>query len=354
MKILCRSSETTPSLMSRCPFLVAACLLPVCSTVLATGGWSTAPQGLDHYVGRLPGKSLPQLLSEAPGRTPAVPGLDAESAAAMLREITGDGLTARSRADALASCERFLEATRRSANLPVAWANLGLDLRDCLADAPTPDAEAMEYCRWRIELGPIGPETTDDLSAKIEGKLGQTTGRSAAHLRFLLGALAFQAYEGDKGEAEFSKLIEDYPGHPRAETAAFMVGRARLSAARDSSDSAAIDLLVTGAGEAFNAYLNTYPKGRYSGDVLGWLGAVEIKRDDLAAALDCYLRQLEVVGHPENQRSASRMVERVLFPAPRQTGRQPDPPNRQAPGRGDGHCLLAAPRSRSGHAQRIL
>lgn len=294
------------------PFLLAALLVPALQDSRATGDWAAAPKGLDHYVNRLPGKSIPQLRMEAPSASQPLAGIDEDQASALLEEIAAN-LAKKPRADSLAACEAFLEKARWSAYLGAAWTNIALDLRDALSDAQTTDAQAADYGRWRVDLGPLIADDTTELAARIRTRLEKTPDRTAAHLHYLLGALAFQSYEGSKGVDEFAHVVKTYPDHPRAETAAFVLGRAHLEASRNIYDDETLaKSLLDEADEAFQHYLKTYPQGRYVGDVLGWLGAVEVKRDNLAGALGHYLEQMDVPGHPENHRSASRMVERVL------------------------------------------
>lgn len=287
-------------------------VLMTASIALATGDWATAPPGLNHYVDRLPGKSLPQLLIENGEGADNHPTLTAETAVERFEKISAE-LGTKSQKASLADCEAFLEDARWSPNLPVGWINLGLDLSDCLADAATQPTEAADYCRWRIGLGPLSSDDISDLQPKIKARLAATTNRTAAQLLYLLGALEFQIYDGPKGESSFADVVRRFPDHPRAETAAFMLGRARFEASRrDSEDTEKAKPLRDQAEVAFQSYLTTYPDGRYVGDVMGWLGAVEVKRDNLPGALEWYLKQMEVKNHPENRRSASRMVERVM------------------------------------------
>ncbi len=284
------------------------------SNVFATGDWAQAPQGLDHYMGRLPGKSLAQLVREKAGKAERIEGpIDTDGVQWRLKWLL-KSIGKSSRTDSIEECDDFLAVLRQSPLIPPAWANLVIDIRDCLRDKKTPDAEAFEYCQWRYQLGTISGKLSAPKRAELKQRLNAGKGRTMAHYRYLAGADEYftDDEKSDHGQQHFATVAQAYPKHPRAETALFMIGRSALKNSRGGwgEDPSAEELDI--ADSVFKSYLKSYPRGRFVGDVQGWLGAVAVKREKFAEALSWYFRQMEVKGHPENVRSATQMVERVL------------------------------------------
>ena len=283
--------------------------------LLATGDWAEAPKGLDHYVDRLPAKSLAQLIQEKDGRpdTNNEYQLQASGIDWRIGRILEDAEKAL-RAEAVKSCENLLKDLRQSPAIAPAWTNLVHDLKDCLADSKTANAEAADYCRWRFELGDISGVLSKQQLADLEQRRLTAKGRTAAHYLYLTGANHY--FGGDEasesGRKNFAAVAEGFPDHPRAETALFMTGRAALANVGGGWGEPPSPEGLDIAESAFRDYLKHFPEGRFVGDVYGWLGAVEVKREAFAKAFSWYLRQLEVTDHPENIRSATRMVERVM------------------------------------------
>ncbi len=303
--------------------LLVPLLFAACSTHLAraTGDWATAPKGLDHYVDRLPAKSLSQLLKE--GKAKGGSGEEEEHYSYEASEIESrlqnlfTSVPPSSRENLVAECEELLAILRDEPALSPVWTNLTLDLRDCLSDAKTGDAEASEYCQWRVALGALGVPLSEEQIAEIQEKMASSKGRSGAHYRYLLGASAFLAdtYEDsdDYGLKEFEAVVKNFPDHPRAETALLMVARAKMrKIQRGWSEEPVSPEVINATEAAFQQYLTRYPEGRYVGDVYGWLGGVNVKREAFAESLSWYLKQLDVPDHPEHTRSAARMIERVM------------------------------------------
>lgn len=283
--------------------------------IFATGAWSRPPQGLDHYLDRLPGKSLAQLTREksGEGEDPLSGSISVDGAELRLQwlfQLMGKS----SRDESIKTCDDLLVALRQSPLVPPAWSNLVIDVRDCLADQKTPLDEAREYCRWRYQLGRIQGKLKESQRAELDVRLAANRGRTMAHYLYLLAADGY--FSGDEksshGQEYFAAVVEKYPEHPRAETALFMIGRSALQSAKGAWGEDPSEEGLKIAESVFQSYLKHYPQGRFVGDVQGWLGAVAVKRGKYAEALDWYFRQMEVNGHPENVRSATQMVERVL------------------------------------------
>jgi tetratricopeptide (TPR) repeat protein len=300
------------------PFLFAAVSVQMAH---ATGDWASAPKGLDHYVDRLPAKSLSQLLIESAakdgsGTQEGSYRFTSDDIEWQIKNLVDFGPEA-TREGKLAECEQILAYLRSDPASSFAWVNLVLDLRDCLADAKTSLAEMSEYCRWRAEVGAMGGPLSEGQIAEVQSRIAATKGRTGACYRYLLGASAFLAdsygEEDDYGQKEFEAVVAGFPDHPRAETALFMVARARMRHLQTGwSDEPLAPEVIAAAETAFQTYLDRYPEGRFVGDVYGWMGGVEVKREAFADSLGWYLKQLDVPGHPENTRSAARMIERVM------------------------------------------
>jgi hypothetical protein len=118
------------------PFLFAAVSVQMAH---ATGDWASAPKGLDHYVDRLPAKSLSQLLIESAakdgsGTQEGSYRFTSDDIEWQIKNLVDFGPEA-TREGKLAECEQILAYLRSDPASSFAWVNLVLDLRDCLADA---------------------------------------------------------------------------------------------------------------------------------------------------------------------------------------------------------------------------
>ena len=305
-------------MMMRRPAAVAGILLLVLSSPSARSGsdWAQPPMGLSHYLHRLPAKSLPQLMEES-GEGAGISQNDyqipTESVERQLPRLV-EALRNGSREKARKQCDDLLESIRRSSLVSAAWTAVVLDVRDCLADKKFSNEDAADYLDFRLMLGALheDPEETGKL---LEIRFDQDLpDREYAHLLYLDAALQFLrgSDENQWGYEQFREVIRSYPDHPRAETALLMAGRAAFrSSLRGWGEPHSVEGLAL-AEATFREYLETYPEGRYLGDVYGWLGGVETKREKFAEALGWYLKQLDTPNHPEIQRTASRMVERLV------------------------------------------
>lgn len=291
--------------------------LALCSKpLLASGPWiDAAPPTLDFYLERLPAKSLGQIFVETAPRAQKEKEaqLDIDQVIARIGKEQPDQL--------IKDIDQLLEQARNEQAESEEFNKLH-DLRDALTAAPQ---DAAEYIKWRLAHLPGKINAMDDEAAdkvrESKIKLGEEIEKRAenshtpirANWYYLRGALAFNCGEKEEARAWFDRVVKEFPGHPRAEIALFMSARCSLSLSR--FDSSEIDSSVRErekARKGFQEILDHYPKGRFAADALGWLGGVAWDSEADLQALNCYIRQAELPGHPELLKSSVLMTEKVL------------------------------------------
>jgi hypothetical protein len=307
----------------------------------ATGGYDDSPPPtLPYYLDRLPAKP-PALIFEETfgGLTQAAKPTDFRLAVL--------ALAASCEADAppsslLAATDELLVQARLQPADAAALCNLLEDVRDLFAATPPVTGKtAARYIRWRVEHAgwfkvfwdtpkptpsPYGPSGNDADKSRREAEAPALDKIAAdpaekplrAHWLYLRGACV---YPGG-GAQFFQQVVDEYPDDPRAEFACFMLARCQLAASRShagpygepppSSDNALITRERAQARALFEDYLKRYPKGRFTADVPGWFGALAFDAGDYLGAIDQYIRQADVPGHPEVLKSAGFMCERCL------------------------------------------
>jgi hypothetical protein len=136
-----------------------------------------------------------------------------------------------------------------------------------------------------------------DMSQHPLTGIGSPAGRE--FVRYLDGAAAFYAGEFDDASIDFSALASAANPWVR-ETALYMVARAKLNGAQqfdqygDLVELAKRDrAAIVAAGTAFDAYLKTYPDGRYASSARGLKRRVAWLAGDESALASEYGRQLE-------------------------------------------------------------
>ena len=98
---------------------------------------------------------------------------------------------------------------------------------------------------------------------------------------YLLGALTYTNGDRTDCRACFAGVVQDFPNHPRAEAAEFLLARCDFSDTR--ADSLSADDLAAAqkkAAHSFLAFRRKYPNGRFDSDALGWLGAIAFDTGD--------------------------------------------------------------------------
>jgi TolA-binding protein len=314
----------------RCAAIAAAGVLSAGYALGCGGSFDEAPPTLPYYLHRLPAKSLEQIYGET---TPPLPDKGWEPPLIALEKFA-TRLTSEPAAQLLPEVQRMLEQ-ERYAQEPNRWIFNALhDVRNALEIPGAAAEELAAYIRWRVErrrwfgwtdagesplqrYGWDKPKVPPEQLAEIERQLATASPPLRAQWIYLRGALGFLHGEDTESQRWFQRVVDEYPGHPRAEAALFMAARCQLSRSRSSSykqeerDAAAAEHRPR-ALELFTRYLEKYPRGAFAADALGWLGAVAFDDGDYAQALQHYIRQSELPDHPELRRSALIMCERVL------------------------------------------
>ena len=198
--------------------------------------------------------------------------------------------------------------------------------------------QAADYIRWRVDHAewfhvgswtlekPGRPPEREEEAEKSRRSVvvaldklaaDPAAGPLRAHWLFLRAACVFPHAD----PKSFQQVVDEYPDHPRAEVACFMLARCKLLASRSyrkpyeeptPEQLAAAAPIRAEARALFEGYLKRYPQGRFVADVPGWLGALAYDEEDYQAALDQYIRQADMPGHPEVLKSAGFMCERCL------------------------------------------
>ena len=327
------------ALFHRCclPATLLFLLLP--GRAQATGGDDVpAPSSLPFYLSRLPAKSPSEIFLET---TPRPAGKSTDFRTRLL-DLAAAAQAGRETPAALVSAiDDLLVQARLEPDRAAALCNLLNDARDLFAATPPVTGKlAADYLRWRVEHSdPFGlpwenkKPPADNADAKTDQvtkhteRLAAEAQRNAddpargplrAHWLYLRAALT-------RDTDDFWKVVEEFPNHPRAESARFMLARLRFAVFRDAfndstnygretDEKAKQKIAADGerARASFEDYLHQYPAGRFVPDASGWLGAIAYDQGDYLGALEFYLRQADTPGHPEVLKSAGFMCERCL------------------------------------------
>ena len=308
------------------------------TVVRATGGYDDEPPPtLPYYLDRLPAKP-PALIFQETFGAPTRADKPTDFKAALLA-LAGDCEKGGAPGALLATTDKLLAQARLDPDRAAALCNVLNDVRDLFAaKVPVTGKTAAGYLRWRVEHAAWfhlswdqqKPATQDDEDETAEDRAreardkelekladGPAAGALRIHWLYLRGALVYPKH----GKEFFQQVVDAAPDDPRAEAARFMLARCGLAASRSHDENedggpAAPDSPAgrdrAAARALFEDYLKRYPRGRFAADVPGWLGALAFDDGDYPRALDCYIQQADVPGHPEVLKSAGFMCERCL------------------------------------------
>ena len=276
--------------------IVAAAGFVIAGRLFATGGdWFETPAKLSDTIEMLPGKSLGEIFLETSPKSPAAESVDVDAAA---RDVAGK-LGHEPLPNLLKSADTWIAQARASRDNDAC--NLAHDLHDAIAVSASDPAGARDYILWRIGK--------DALSSNIEQRAEAAKGPIKANWLYACGATRFSS--GDRTDCQkwFDRVIKEFPKHPRAEIAMFLNARCAFSASRaENADAAARPKAIA----SFEAFRKKYPRGPYESDALGWLGALAFDSENYFKALEYYIAQAEVPGHPETLPTAIYNCERAL------------------------------------------
>jgi TolA-binding protein len=301
------------------------------STALATGPmYDDTPPALPFYLQRLPAKSLEDIYTETQPPASLPPRIDFR---ARVGQLPGE-LGTRPAVELVKELNDLLVAARQDPEYGrKEWSGPGLinllhDFLDLVSAGNGNRGEWSRYAQWRLQhldwfgfsddpnLAKGDAKTVSDRAAALGSQLANASLQLRPHWMYLLGALGFKSGEDTKSQQWFERVVNQYPMDARAEAALFMDGRCQVSRARTYSEQDA-DIRQAAenrprAQELFERYLKQYPNGRFAGDAIGWLGALAYDSGQYLLALQYYLRQTELPGHPELLRPALTMCEKIL------------------------------------------
>lgn len=299
----------------------AGALCAAAPLLYATGGDSfdqPAPS-LGDALDFLPAKSLGEIFLEtnAQPSDDQAPDFDEEILKLAQR------LPNEPAAPLVAVAENLLAQARQHYTRRGESCNLLHDVRDVLAGSAQNKAAAADYLKWRVAnknaFSPSGETATP--TAELEKNAGEASGPLKAHWLYLIGAATYSTGDRTACLPWFERVVKEFPSHPRAEIALFMVARCAFAESRrgiDSQDERTEEEARERAparkkaAEMFERYRKQYPHGRFEADALGWLGALAFDSENYLQALEYYIDQAETPGHPETIKSAVYMSEKCL------------------------------------------
>lgn len=274
-----------------------------------------APPSLGTYPERLPAKRWHHLFLEASPPDAALP--DAKALDETCRKLpeTLAPLTPEKR---LREIDRLLSENRGGPYSSVR-ANFLHELREISA-VPGLLEEAGPYFKLRIahDAQPIRtpPETRpwdmdedqfkalhDIYAAAVKQRndeLSQrTAGTSPSMKPYWMVRHALVCFNSGLYRAaadSFANVVTEFPGHPRAEAAALMQARSLIEQSRleaGGKDDPQPDALRDDAERLLHEFITRYPKGRFTPDAEGWLGAIAWDRKQLGRVVRQQLARLD-------------------------------------------------------------
>ena len=286
-----------------------------------------APPPLARYPERIPTRSWEQLLDDT---HPA--GADtADALLAATRELV-EGLPSMAPAARRQHVEALIDRNQRG-EFRIRLANFLLELRE-LSLLEVPEPALAEFLAWRLESlkksDPAPPPVPPlaDLIDEHDRRVAVAPPALQPYEQFRRAARWFHHGPAERAAEEFRAVAEGFPDHPRAEVARFMSARCALSIARQvplgsPPDAPAVErqrALYQVAMDEFRGYLRAHPEGRFTDDATGWIGAIHQDQGNLASALHCQVRRLEIQSTREVTRSVLRECDQLIAELIRKAG----------------------------------
>jgi tetratricopeptide (TPR) repeat protein len=272
-----------------------------------------APPPIEAYPRRIPGKSWSEVFREL-----KPPPADAADQARQLEECRNLAalLPGMPVVERLAKIDALLTSNREG-NFSLQTANVLHEMRDLASDDATLAlARPLLEARLMAALPtPMFGKLLDEQKIHwVEQGLGINTPRLVPYRQIQEASVLMKPGKYAEAKAAFLKVMESFPGHPRAEVACFMAARAELEHAREVRRKLKIgpekrELLQASfraSEDAFNAYLAAYPEGRFVTDSYGWQGAIKVEQGNYGAAVEWQLTRLGARPSREVMRSVLR------------------------------------------------
>jgi hypothetical protein len=298
-----------------------------------------APPSLGTYPERIAAKRWQHLFAESSPLDPALPAAPALDETCRLLPET---LTILAPEKRLAEIDRLL-AENRNGPYSSRRANFLHELRELADDDSLFDA-AKSYLAWRVNHDtalPAAPPAVrpwdmeenafNSLKQIHEFQIGQrltffkeqlaeAKPEMEPYWRVRRAALLFELGRHAEAEAEFSEIARKLEiDHPRAEVASLMVARCKIEQSRTirRADQAGekhdeIFMLLSDAETALTSIITQRPKGRFTPDAHGWLGAIAFDRGLLGIAVKHQLARLDLQPTREITRTVLRECDRIF------------------------------------------
>ncbi len=294
-----------------------------------------APPSLSHYPERVAVKRWQHLFAEISPRDPALP--DEKSMAESCQNLA-DNLKSLDTTNRLAEIDRLL-VVNRSGNYSSSRANFLHELREICAEPQLFDA-AKSYLAWRTNpenAPPTMPPMARPWDMKeeefkklhhiyqttIKGALANIEKQSVAATPSLRpywivrkAAYFYDLRRYADAEKQFAAVTCGFPDHPRAEAAGLMQARCKIEQSRQQVNDHPNNKnnppeqipfqLLSDAEELLHAYILRHPKGRFTPDAEGWLGAIALDREQFGTAVRQQLIRMDRQTTREITRSALR------------------------------------------------
>lgn len=298
-----------------------------------------APPSLGSYPERIAAKRWQHLFAENLPLDPALPAAPALDESCRNLPAVLAPLEPEKR---LAEMDRLL-AENRNGPYSARRANFLHELRELAADNAL-FAAAQSYLVWRVAhdtaLPPAPPavrpwdmEENEFNSLKqihefqigqrltfFKEQLAQAPPEMEPYWKTRRAALLFEIGQHADAEAGFSEIAQALDSdHPRAEVASLMLARCKIERSRTlrRGDPAGekhdeIFMLLSDAETTLTWFTTQRPKGRFTPDAHGWLGAIAFDRGLLGAAVKHQLARLELQPTREITRTVLRECDRIF------------------------------------------